>query len=196
MLILASRSAARKALLTGAGLRFESRPALIDERLIENAVLGKSPEGVARTLAEAKALSVSLAQPEAMVIGADQVLAFGEVLLHKPADLAEAAAQLRVLRGNSHHLHAGVALARNGVVLWSDVGTARLTLRDFADDDLEAVVAAEGAGLLEAVGAYRLEGASIQLFEAIEGDYFTILGLPLLPLLAALRRLAPGERFT
>ncbi len=196
MLILASKSATRKALLAGAGLRFESSPARIDERTIENAVLGKAPESVARTLAEAKALSVSVGQPGAMVIGADQVLAFGDALLHKPADLAEAAAQLKALRGRSHHLHAGVALARGGAVLWSDVASARLTLRAFSDDDLAAVLTAEGEGLLEAVGAYRLEGASIQLFEAIEGDYFTILGLPLLPLLAALRRFAPGERFT
>jgi septum formation protein len=195
MLILASQSATRKALLLGAGQRFESRPAPIDERAIENEVLGKGPRAVAQRLAEAKALNVSALEPAAMVIGADQVLGFSE-LLHKPRDLADARRQLWALRGNTHHLHSGVALARGNAVLWSAVETATLTMRAFSEAELDAVLAAEGEALLGAVGGYRLEGASIQLFERIEGDYFTILGLPLLPLLAALRTHAPGERFT
>lgn len=196
MLILASKSAARNALLAGAGLRFESSPAPIDERAIENKVLGKPPESVALALAEAKALSVSQERPAALVIGADQVLALDGSLLHKPADLAEAREQLLRLRGRAHRLHAGIALARDGDVLWSSVEIATLIMRAFTDAELDAVLAAEGDAVLGSVGSYRLEGPSIQLFESIEGDYFTILGLPLLPLLAAICRFAPGERFT
>lgn len=195
MLILASQSATRKALLAGAGLRFESSPAPIDERAIENGLLGKHPRALAQQLAGEKALAVSRLNPAATVIGADQVLAFSS-LLHKSADLAEARTQLLLLRGKTHHLHAGVALARDGEILWADVETAALTMREFEEAELDAVLAHEGEGLLVAVGGYRLEGASINLFERIEGDYFTILGLPLLKLLAALRHYAPSERFT
>lgn len=195
MLILASQSATRKALLAGAGLTFESSPAPIDERSIENGLLGKHPRALAQQLAGEKALAVSRLNPGATVIGADQVLAFS-ALLHKPADLEAARAQLLLLRGKTHHLHAGVALARGGEILWADVETAALTMREFDEPELDAVLAHEGDGLLVAVGGYRLEGASINLFERIEGDYFTILGLPLLKLLAALRHHAPSERFT
>lgn len=196
MLILASKSAARNALLAGAGLRFESSPAPVDERAVEATLLGKSPEQVAIGLAEAKALAVSRLRPDAAVIGADQVLDAGGVLLHKPADLTEARAQLSALRGRSHRLHSGICLACHGVVLWSMVESATLTLRACSDAELDAALAAEGDAVLGSVGGYRLEGPSIALFEAIEGDYFTILGLPLLPLLAALRIHAPGEGFT
>jgi septum formation protein len=196
MLILASKSAVRNALLARAGLRFESSPAPIDERAVEATLLGKSPAQVALGLAEAKALTVSRLRSGAVVIGADQVLDAGGALLHKPADLAEARAQLSALRGKSHRLHSGVCLARHGVVLWSTVETATLTLRACSDAELDAALAAEGDAVLGSVGGYRLEGPSIALFEAIEGDYFTILGLPLLPLLAALRIHAPGEGFT
>jgi septum formation protein len=195
MLILASESPTRKALLLGAGQRFESRPAPIDERAIENEVLGKGPRAVAQKLAEAKALAVSGLAHDALVIGADQVLGFSEQL-HKPRDLADARRQLWALRGKSHHLHSGVALARGGDLLWSTVETATLTMRAFSEAELDEVLAAEGEAVLGSVGSYRLEGPSIALFERIEGDYFTILGLPLLPLLAALRTHAPGERFT
>lgn len=217
MLILASQSAARKALLAGAGLRFETSPAQIDERAIEADMLGKggSAPDVARALAEAKALSVAANRVGALVIGADQVLAVpassqhwapphpasparGEVpiedvadILHKPSDLAAAAVQLDRLRGRTHQLHSGVALVRDGMVLWSAVETARLTMRAFSDAERDLVLAQEGEAVLGSVGSYRLEGPSIKLFEAIEGDYFTILGLPLLPLLAALRAHAP-----
>ena len=130
MLILASRSATRKALLAGAGLRFESSPAPVDERAIEAGLVGKDPKAVAQKLAEAKALAVSHERPEATVIGADQVLAFTS-LLHKPHDLGDARHQLQALRGKTHHLHAGVAVARAGALLWSDVESAALTLREF-----------------------------------------------------------------
>lgn len=193
MLILASQSQTRKALLTGAGLRFDTSPAQIDERALEAEVLGKGGDAlaVARHLAEAKAIAVSTAHPTAMVIGADQVLALDHELLHKPVDLADAAQQLDRLRGRVHFLHAGVALASNGSVLWSGTESAKLTMRAFDVAERDAVLALEGSAVLGSVGGYRLEGPSIRLFEQVEGDYFTILGLPLLPLLAALRQHAP-----
>lgn len=192
MLILASNSATRKALLAGAGLRFEASPAQIDERALEADLLGKAPEAIARTLAEAKALDVSRRNEGDTVIGGDQVLAFGGELLHKPADFAAARSQLDRLRGKLHHLHCGVALARDGALLWSETHSARLLMRDFTDTERDDVLALEGEAVLGSVGAYRLEGPSVRLFAAIEGDYFTILGLPLLPLLTALRLHAPA----
>lgn len=200
MLILASKSATRRALLSGAGLRFETSPAQIDERRLEADVLGKGGNAiaVARSLAEAKALAVSANHPQAVVIGADQVLAFGTELLHKPTSAAEAAQQLNRLNGGTHHLHAGIALAQASAVLWSSVESATLTMRRFTAGERDAILSLEGDAVLGSVGAYRLEGPSVQLFERVEGDYFTILGLPLLPLLAALRQHAPHtlEGFT
>jgi septum formation protein len=192
MLILASKSATRKALLVGAGLRFETSPARIDERGLEAEVLGKGGDAqlVARRLAEAKALAVSAA-PTDIVIGADQVLAADGELLHKPGSLAAAARQLDHLAGRTHFLHAGIALAKKGRLLWSTTETATLTMRRFDPAERDLVLALEGPEVLGSVGAYRLEGPSIRLFEKIEGDYFTILGLPLLPLLHALRQHAP-----
>jgi len=192
MLILASKSAARQSLLAGAGLRFAASPAPIDERALERQVLGKGggPIDVARRLAEAKALALPV-RPGQVVIAADQVLALGGDLLHKPDSLAAARSQLDRLRGRTHALHAGIALVVDGSLCWSTVETASLTMRAFSAAERDAVLALEGAAALASVGAYRLEGPSIRLFERIEGDYFTILGLPLLPLLAALRRHAP-----
>lgn len=192
MLILASRSPTRKALLAGAGLRFETSPAPIDERALEAEVLGKGSDApaVARCLAEAKALAVAASRP-GVVIGADQVLACDGELLHKPDNLSAAARQLDRLAGRTHFLHAGVALASQGRLLWSSTETAGLTLRRFEAAERDLVLALEGPEVLGSVGAYRLEGPSIRLFERIDGDYFTILGLPLLPLLAALRQHAP-----
>jgi septum formation protein len=214
MLILASQSASRKALLAGAGLRFETSPAEIDERALEAEVLGKGGNAldVARRLAEAKALAVSGNRSGTVVIGADQVLALAEAhdgplaafptrgevkrglaaeILHKSIDMADAAAQLDRLRGRTHYLHSGVALARDGTLLWSSVESAALTMRDFPAAERDTVLALEGEAVLGSVGSYRLEGPSIRLFSHIEGDYFTILGLPLLPLLNALRLHAP-----
>ena len=191
MLILASNSPARKALLTGAGLRFETSPAAIDERALETELLGKPPEAVARELAAAKALEVSRHRPGDVVVGGDQMLALGGELLHKPDTLKAARRQLDRLKGRLHHLHCGVALARDGELLWSETHSARLLMRKFSAAERDAVLALEGDAALASVGAYRLEGPSVRLFAAIEGDYFTILGLPLLPLLAALRLHAP-----
>jgi septum formation protein len=193
MLILASQSTTRKALLQQAGLRFSSRPARIDERALEASVLAAGGDGrdVALLLSEKKAAAVAAEHPDAIVIGCDQTLSLGPELLHKPRDRAEAAAQLDHLRGKTHRLHAAVALVRADVLLWSGVETAELTLRDFTADERDDVLSREGDAILSSVGGYRLEGPSIRLFETVTGDYFTILGLPLLPLLAALRTLAP-----
>jgi septum formation protein len=193
MLILASHSAARKALLEQAGLRFSVRPAEIDERSLEQAVIigGGNGRDVALVLAEKKAASVAGREPGAIVIGADQTLSLGPELLHKPADRAEAGAQLDHLRGKTHRLHAAVALVRDDVLLWSGVETAELTMRDFTPEERDDIMSREGDAILASVGGYRLEGPSIRLFETVSGDYFTILGLPLLPLLAALRSFAP-----
>lgn len=200
MLILASKSPARNALLTGAGLRFAASPAQIDERALEIHELGKGANvgELSRALAEAKALAVAAANPGAIIIGADQLLALGPELLHKPADIAAARTQLDRLRGRTHRLVAAVALAKGGQIVWSHVDTAALTMREFSQAERDRVLALEGDHILASVGAYRLEGPSIQLFECIEGDYFTILGLPLLPLFAALRIHAPDllEGFT
>jgi septum formation protein len=193
MLILASQSDTRKALLQQAGLDFSTAPARIDERGLERAALDAGGDGrdVALLLAERKAAAVAAANPGAIVIGADQTLSLGAELLHKPADRSEAAAQLDHLRGKTHRLHAAVTLVRDDLLLWSDIQTAELTMRDFSPAERDEVLDREGDAILASVGGYRLEGPSIRLFETVTGDYFTILGLPLLPLLAALRNLAP-----
>lgn len=193
MLILASQSQTRKTLLQQAGLRFSTQPAAIDERAIETGALasGADARDVALLLAQKKAEAVSNVNAGAFVIGADQTLALGTELLHKPADRAAAAAQLDHLKAKTHRLHAGVTLVRDGQVLWSDLQTAELTMRDFSAEEREDILDREGTAALNSVGGYRLEGPSIRLFETVTGDYFTILGLPLLPLLAALRAIAP-----
>jgi septum formation protein len=189
MLILASESTTRKSLLAGAGLAFTAVPARVNEREVEAAALvnGATPILVAQELAEAKALAV----PGGVVIGADQVLALDDTLLHKTRDLDEARSRLDALRGRTHHLHAAVALAIEGRVVWSTADTAELTMHDFTAAERDRVLALEGPAVLGSVGAYRIEGPSIRLFERVVGDYFTILGLPLLPLLSALRTHAP-----
>ena len=193
MLILASASATRKALLDKAGLRFEAKPAELDERQVENQALeaGGDARDVALLLARHKAEVVSSSRQGDLIIGADQTLALGLELLHKPASRAEAVAQLDHLRGKTHRLHAAVTLVRDGHLLWSDLQTAELTMRDFSAEERDHVLDLEGEASLGSVGGYRLEGPSIRLFETVAGDYFTILGLPLLPLLAALRDIAP-----
>jgi septum formation protein len=193
MLILASQSQTRKALLEQAGLAFSTAPAQIDERGLETAATARGADGrdVALLLAERKAAFVAASHPGALVIGADQTLSLGSALLHKPADRDEAAAQLELLRGKPHRLHAAVTLVRDDLLLWSDIQSAELTMRDFTPEERDDVLEREGAAILASVGGYRLEGPSIRLFETVTGDYFTILGLPLLPLLAALRDLAP-----
>ncbi|MBS3850365.1 Maf family protein [Devosia sp. BSSL-BM10] len=193
MLILASKSTTRKALLEQAGLGFSTAPAAIDERALETAAIAAGGDGrdVALLLARHKAEAVAKTHPGAIVIGADQTLSLGTELLHKPTDRHDAATQLDHLRGKTHRLHAAVTLVRDDVLLWSDIQTAELTMREFTAQERDDVLDREGDAILASVGGYRLEGPSIRLFDKVVGDYFTILGLPLLRLLAALRMIAP-----
>ena len=185
-LILASKSAARRAMLSDAGVPFVVQVADVDEDALKTP--GVDPVELAVELARAKALAVSRHDADAWVLGADQTLAFDGGLVSKAATLDAARERLSAMRGRTHQLHSGAALARNGQVVWSGVDTVEMKMRDFSDAFLDAYLAAEGEGLLSCVGSYRLEGLGAQLFEAVEGDYFTVLGLPLWPVLAELRR--------
>ena len=189
VLTLASKSAARRAMLTGAGVPHQTASADVDEGALkaEHLALGADPGAVAMTLAEAKALAASRGRP-GLVLGADQTLEMDGVLFDKADSLSEARARLMDFRGRGHVLHSAAVLARDGSVIWRHADHARLTMRAFSDDFLNAYVAAEGDALLSSVGCYRLEGLGAQLFERVEGDYFTILGMPLWPLLDELRR--------
>jgi septum formation protein len=186
-LILASQSRARQALLANAGIAFEAIPAEIDERAIQLASGLSSPGEIAVLLAHEKAVAVSLRHPGQFVVGADQTLALGERLFSKPAGRAQAAGQLQALAGRTHELHSAVAVARDGETLFADVAVARMTMRPLDDVAISAYLDAAREAVTTSVGAYQLEGLGIHLFERIEGDHFTILGLPLLPLLAFLR---------
>jgi septum formation protein len=187
-LILASQSSARKLLLANAGLEFKALTADIDERGIQAASKLSSPREIGLLLAREKAKAVSAHHPGSYVIGADQTLALGDRLFNKPAGRAQALAQLRDLAGNSHELNSAVAVAHDGKIVFEDVSVARMTMRAMTDAELSAYLDAAGGVVTTSVGAYQLEGLGVHLFERIEGDHFTILGLPLLPLLAFLRR--------
>lgn len=186
-LILASKSEVRRDMLVAAGIPVETLPAEIDERAVEREHGALVPEEVALLLAREKARAVSSLQPGRLVVGADQTLALGAQRFSKPMSRDGARHQLSTLRGRTHALHSGVALMRDGAVLFEHCSTARLTMRHFSDDFLSAYLDAAGEAVTRSVGGYQLEKVGIQLFERIEGDHFTILGLPLLPLLAALR---------
>jgi septum formation protein len=186
-LILASQSRARQTLLANAGVRFEAVPADIDERAVQQASGLASPGDIAALLAREKALSVSAQQPGKFVVGADQTLALGERLFSKPAGRAQAAGQLRALAGRSHELHSAVAVARDGKIVFADVAVAHMTMRRLSESEIDAYLDEAGEAVTTSVGAYQLEGLGVHLFERIEGDHFTILGLPLLPLLGFLR---------
>jgi septum formation protein len=187
-LVLASRSEIRRKILSAAAIPLEIAPADIDERALEARAQNADPGAVAALLAREKALAAARVHRGRLVLGADQTLAFGPRLLSKPADIPAARAQLAALRGQTHALHAAVALVRDDAVLFEHHDLARLTMRDFSDAFLDAYIGAAGAEVTASVGAYQLEGAGIHLFERVEGDYFTILGLPLLPLLRHLRQ--------
>lgn len=186
-LVLASKSQVRGKILAGAGLRFETRPAQLDERAVEAQAGPLDAAAAARLLARKKAEAVAAALPGRLVLGADQTLARGNKRFGKPVDRTEAVKQLGELCGRTHELHSGLALVRDGAVLFDCVDTARLTMRDFSDRFLEDYLDLVGGAALASVGGYQLEGVGVHLFERVEGDYFTILGLPLLPLLAFLR---------
>ena len=189
-LILASASKARRAVLEGAGLRFETRIAGVDEAAIKEAAQaeGISADEAALILADAKAEFVARSAPDALVIGADQLLVCDEAWFDKPPDIAAARTHLQRLRGRRHELVTALVCHRGGQRIWQHVAKPRMTMRDLSDAFLEAYLAAEGDALLSSVGAYRLEGHGAQLFDAIEGDQPAILGLPLLPLLGFLRQ--------
>jgi septum formation protein len=186
-LVLASKSASRHAILRDAGIPVAVEPADIDERAIEQRSTKQDAGELAAMLAREKARTVAARRPGRLVLGADQTLALGERCFSKPADRAGARRQLAALRGQTHELHSAVALARGSSVLFEHREVARLTMRSFSDQFLEAYLDAAGAAVTASVGAYQLEKVGIQLFERIEGDHFTILGLPVLPLLEFLR---------
>lgn len=188
-LILASKSRSRIMLMTNAGLNFEAVPADIDERAVEEPLLksGLGPEDIAAVLAEAKALDVSEHHPQALVIGSDQTLGLDDERFNKPETIEDARRQLLKMRGRIHTLNSAIACAIGGETIWRHLSVAHLTMRDFSPEFAGRYIAEVGDDVLTSVGAYRLEGPGIQLFDKIDGDYFTILGLPLLPLLGFLR---------
>ena len=186
-LILASASAGRARVLRASGMTFRQQPAAVDERAIEARAGTLGAAHLAERLAQEKARAVGALSREALVLGADQVMECGGQILHKPVDRAAARAQLTLLRGQTHSLHSALALACAGEIVWRHVDSAQLTMRDFSDDFLDAYIEAEGDSLLASVGCYRIEGLGVQLFSRIEGDHFTIIGLPLIPLLDYLR---------
>jgi len=186
-LVLASRSPVRHSIMEAAGIPVEIQPADVNERAIEATATAAAPGEVAILLARAKALAVGSRMPARIVLGADQTLALGARRFSKPAGRSAAREQLLALRGRTHELHSAVALVRNDRVLYQTVQVARLTMRSFSDAFLDRYLRAAGDAVTTSVGAYQLERTGIHLFERIEGDYFTILGLPLLPVLAFCR---------
>jgi septum formation protein len=186
-LVLASRSAARRALLTQAGIPTEAMASTVDERAIEAGLTNATPESLARTLAEAKARDVSARAPGRLVLGADQVLSLGTECLHKPADRAEAERHLATLVGRTHRLTSAAVVMKNGAIIAEAVQAGELQMRPLNGAQIAQYLDAAGESVLTSVGCYQIEGLGAHLFEHIACDFFTILGLPLLPLLAGLR---------
>jgi|SRR5579862_3089185 len=187
-LLLASRSKARRMLLAAAGIPVEVRPADLNERSLAAAASSPAPGAIALHLARGKACTVAANWPARLTLGADQTLALGAECFAKPADRTAARAQLSALRGRTHELHSAVACVTDTKVLFEHVGIARLAMRSFSDEFLDHYLDAAGSAATESVGGYQIEGLGIQLFERIDGDYFTVLGLPLLQVLDFLRR--------
>jgi septum formation protein len=187
-LVLASKSAPRRAMLEAAGIPIEIRPAEIDERAVERAAVANAAGDVAALLAREKARAISIGMPGRLVLGADQTLVLGERRFDKPADISGARAQLRALAGKTHELHSAIAFVRDGEVLGEVVQVARMTMRAFSDQFLDAYLEAAGPAVMASVGAYQLERYGVHLFERVEADHFTILGLPLLAALDFLRQ--------
>ena len=189
-LILASTSAARKSMLSGAGVGFDAVAPALDEADLKQRLVtgGMGARDLAEALAEAKALAISATQPTALVIGADQTLAVEDgLLLDKPETPDDAKAQLRQLSGKGHRLFSAAVVAAAGVAVWNHVGIVRLSMRPLSDAFIDDYVAAHWQDIRHSVGCYQIEGAGAQLFTKVEGDYFDVMGLPLLPLLAFLR---------
>ncbi|CCD96478.1 putative maf-like protein [Bradyrhizobium sp. ORS 375] len=186
-LVLASQSRARRMLLENAGLPCEAVPAEIDERAIQAETGLIAPYEIALHLATAKAKAVSALKPGSYVVGADQTLALGERMFNKPAGRQQAMHQLLALAGRTHALHSAISVVRNGEVLFSHVAVAWMTMRTLTESDVACYLDTAGQAVLSSVGAYQLEGLGVHLFDRIDGDHFTILGLPLLPLLGFLR---------
>ena len=188
-LILASQSPFRAALLKNAGIQFTSQKANIDERAVEAPLYetGAMPEDVALILSEAKAEEVSQRFPHSLIIGCDQTLSLGSEIFHKPADMDGARRHLLALSGKTHQLNSAVVLVQNGQIVWRHVSVAHMTMRHLEPGFIGRHLARVGDIALSSVGAYQVEGEGIQLFDKIDGDYFTIVGLPLLPLLKELR---------
>jgi len=186
-LILASQSRARHALLVNAGIDVEVIPAHVDERAIQRSAGAAAATDIAALLAREKGLAISAGKPGRHVLGADQTLALGNRLFNKPYERAQAAEQLQALAGRAHQLHSAVAVVRDGAILFEHVATAIMTMRPLHETDIAAYLDQAGDAVTSSVGAYQLENLGVHLFERIEGDHFTILGLPLLPLFAFLR---------
>lgn len=187
-IILASKSQARCLMLENAGLKFKAiNPSLDEAAFLRDLDVANAPEAAALALAKEKARIVSAENPDALVIGGDQVLAAADCIISKARDKTEAKEKLKSLRGKTHELLSAVAVAKDGTVIWSHVSQAKLAMHDFHDEFLERYCAAAGDGLTRAVGAYEIEKAGVWLFSSVEGDLFTVMGLPLLPLLSYLR---------
>ncbi|MFM5954736.1 MAG: Maf family protein [Novosphingobium sp.] len=190
-LILASQSASRRAMLDAAGVAYEAVPAHLDERALEASLAGAPPAEVAWALAEAKALAVAPDRAGALVLGSDSLVSVEGRRFDKPRDREEAAAHLRFFSGKTMELHSAAALARYGAVIWSHTALARLAVRPLSDAFIAAYLAREWPAVAGCVGVFRIEALGVQLFDTIEGDHFTVLGMPLLAVLGALR--AAGE---
>ncbi|MES2754385.1 MAG: nucleoside triphosphate pyrophosphatase [Pseudomonadota bacterium] len=187
-LILASQSASRQAMLAAAGVAFEAVPAHVDETAIKAAMVGASPRDLADKLAELKAVKVSARHPGALVLGSDSLVALADGrILDKPTDRADAAAHLRAMAGGTHQLWSAAVLARDAAPLWRHVEAAKLSVRPLADAFIAAYLDAEWPAIAGCVGCFRIEGPGVQLFDRVEGSHFTILGMPLLPVLGQLR---------
>jgi septum formation protein len=187
-LVLASRSKVRQTLLEGAGVPVDVRPADLDERRLEADAASKLPGAIAAHLAREKARAAANIHPGRLTLGADQTLALGAERFSKPADSAGAHAQLRALSGRTHELHSAIAFVEDGAVLFEHIGVARLTMRAVSEEFLDIYLKTAGNAATASVGAYQLESIGIQLFERVDGDYFTVLGLPLLQALEFLRQ--------
>ena len=187
-LVLASGSAIRRKLIEAAGIPVVACPADLDERGLEAQIASETPSTIAALLAREKASAVERLQRGRLILAADQTLALGSERFSKPADRPAARAQLRALSGKTHELHSAIVFMQNAMVLFEHVGIARLTMRTLSDRFLDEYLDAVGSAASASVGAYQLEGVGIQLFERVEGDFFTILGLPLIPALDFLRR--------